>query len=126
MVRCADPFGGVSLSKDPDHRVTVEVTMPEIGAEEARVVEWLKRPGEPIRADEPLCTVAWGSQTAEISSPATGLVRLHCVGRGGSVVSGDSLGLIDTAADGVETSLDRGTMPVAIHTNETQFERVQT
>lgn len=100
--------------------------MPEIGSELARVVGWLKRPGDAIRAEEPFCLVAWGSQRAEVSSPATGVVRMHCVGRGGSIVSGDSLGLIEIEAEGVETSLDRGTMPVAIHTNVTRFERIQT
>ena len=100
--------------------------MPEIGSELARVVAWLKRPGDCVRVDEPLCTVAWGSQRAEVSSPASGVVRLHCVRRGTSVVSGDSLGLIDTGAEGVETSRDRGTLPVAINTSPPQFEEIQT
>lgn len=106
--------------------ITVEVTMPEIGSELAQVVNWLKRPGEPVQVGEPLCTVARGSQRAEVSSPATGVVLLHCASRGTSVVSGDSLGLIDTTAEGVETSRDRGTLPVAINTSPPQLEEIQT
>ena len=100
--------------------------MPKIGAGGSAVmVGWLKRPGDPVHADEPLCMVSWGEQTAEVSSPATGVMRLHCVARGGSVVPGDSLGLIDAFAEQVETPADPGTMRVAIHTNP-QFERIQT
>jgi 2-oxoglutarate dehydrogenase E2 component (dihydrolipoamide succinyltransferase) len=107
--------------------LTVEVTMPEIEAETvAQVIGWLKRPGEAVSVDEPLCRVAWGEQTAEISSPATGIVRLHCVGRGGNVVSGDSLGLIDTTPAGVESSPHPGTMAVAINTSPPQLEPIQT
>lgn len=73
--------------------------MPEIGpGGSALVVGWLKRPGESVHADEPLCMVSCNEQPAEVSSPATGVIRLHCVARGDRVGSGDSLGLIDASA----------------------------
>lgn len=101
--------------------------MPEIEADAgAQVIGWLKRPGDTVRVDEPLCRVAWGEHTAEISSPATGVVRLHCVGRGASVTSGDSLGLIDTSPAEVESSPDLGTMAVAINTSPPQLAPIQT
>ncbi len=75
---------------------TIDVTMPETGADGgATVVAWLKEPGQPVELDEPICLVSWNGTTAEIGSPANGVLRMLAVGGGMTVPTGTSLALID-------------------------------
>jgi pyruvate/2-oxoglutarate dehydrogenase complex dihydrolipoamide acyltransferase (E2) component len=83
---------------DGQEATTVEVTMPDTGSPDgARVIAWRRRPGEPVEADEPLCVVAWDGNTAEIDSPAAGVLRMLAVGAGHRAATGATLALIDTA-----------------------------
>jgi pyruvate dehydrogenase E2 component (dihydrolipoamide acetyltransferase) len=76
---------------------TVDVTMPETGSDGGTtVVSWLVEPGQPVELDEPICRVSWNGTTAEIGSPATGVLRMLSVGAGVTVPTGTSLALIDT------------------------------
>ena len=76
---------------------TVEMTMPETGSTEAAVVAWLKRPGERVGEGEPVCLVAWDEVTAEVTSPATGVMRMVALATGHPAPTGTSLAVIDTA-----------------------------
>jgi 2-oxoisovalerate dehydrogenase E2 component (dihydrolipoyl transacylase) len=72
------------------------MTLPETGADGgATVVAWLKEPGQPVELDEPICLVSWNGTTAEIGSPANGVLRMLAVGGGMTVPTGTSLALID-------------------------------
>jgi pyruvate dehydrogenase E2 component (dihydrolipoamide acetyltransferase) len=76
---------------------TVDVTMPETGSEAGTtLVAWLVEPGQPVVLDEPICLVSWNGTTAEVGSPATGVLRMLSVGAGVRVPTGTSLALIDT------------------------------
>jgi pyruvate dehydrogenase E2 component (dihydrolipoamide acetyltransferase) len=76
---------------------TVDVTMPETGSEAGTtLVAWLVEPGQQVELDEPICLVSWDGTTAEIGSPATGVLRMLSVGAGVTVPTGTSLALIDT------------------------------
>jgi pyruvate dehydrogenase E2 component (dihydrolipoamide acetyltransferase) len=76
---------------------TVDVTMPETGSEAGTtVVAWLVEPGQQVELDEPICLVSWDGTTAEVGSPATGVLRVLSVGAGMTVPTGTSLALIDT------------------------------
>ena len=76
---------------------TVDVTMPETGSEAGTtVVAWLVEPGQQVELDEPICLVSWDGTTAEVGSPATGVLRMLSVGAGVTVPTGTSLALIDT------------------------------
>jgi pyruvate/2-oxoglutarate dehydrogenase complex dihydrolipoamide acyltransferase (E2) component len=87
-----------SAPTDERDAATVEVTMPESGSPAgALVIAWRRRPGEPVEADEPLCVVAWDGNTAEIDSPASGVLRMLAVGAGNRAATGETLALIDTA-----------------------------
>jgi pyruvate dehydrogenase E2 component (dihydrolipoamide acetyltransferase) len=80
-----------------DEGPTVEVTMPETGSESGTtLVGWLVEPGQPVELDEPICLVSWNETTAEVGSPATGVLRMLSVGTGVTVPTGTSLALIDT------------------------------
>jgi pyruvate/2-oxoglutarate dehydrogenase complex dihydrolipoamide acyltransferase (E2) component len=72
--------------------------MPDTGSEaEAAVVAWLKRPGDLVEAEEPICLVAWNELTAEVTSPASGVVRMLALASGHHAPTGASLAVIDTS-----------------------------
>ena len=57
----------------------VEVTMPQMGVSvaEGTIVEWHKRPGDWVEADETVCEISTDKIDTEIPSPASGrLVRI--------------------------------------------------
>jgi pyruvate dehydrogenase E2 component (dihydrolipoamide acetyltransferase) len=71
--------------------------MPETGSETGTtLVGWLVESGQPVEIDEPICLVSWKETTAEVGSPATGVLRMLSVGAGVTVPTGTSLALIDT------------------------------
>jgi pyruvate/2-oxoglutarate dehydrogenase complex dihydrolipoamide acyltransferase (E2) component len=55
---------------------TVDVTMPQMGVSvaEGTVVEWKKRPGDWVAADETICEVSTDKIDTEVPSPAAGRV----------------------------------------------------
>jgi pyruvate/2-oxoglutarate dehydrogenase complex dihydrolipoamide acyltransferase (E2) component len=75
---------------------TVEVTMPETGSPEmARLSAWLKRPGETVQVEEAICLVAWAGSSAEVASPAAGVLRMVAVAAGDQLTIGGALAVID-------------------------------
>ncbi len=52
------------------------VVIPKLGLTmtEGRVVRWLKRPGEPVRAGEPVLEVETEKLTVEVEAPASGIL----------------------------------------------------
>ena len=77
---------------------TVEVTMPSPGVDtEITVSAWLKRPGETVTEQEAICVVGWGTDRAEIASPATGVLRMVTLAAGQPVAVGSTLAVIDVA-----------------------------
>jgi pyruvate dehydrogenase E2 component (dihydrolipoamide acetyltransferase) len=130
----------VSYSTTDGQRAgTIEVTMPETGsAGGAAVVAWLKQPGRRVEAGEPICLVAWDDVTAEVTSPATGVLRMLALAAGNRAATGTSLAVIDVgvrppsvepspiskpeiAPDEVPDELSAAA-PVAEPTPETEFE----
>jgi pyruvate dehydrogenase E2 component (dihydrolipoamide acetyltransferase) len=70
--------------------------MPETGSGHgAAVVAWLKHPGERVEAEEPICLVAWDEFSAEVTSPAAGVLRMLAVAPGEGAATGASLAVID-------------------------------
>ena len=66
--------------------------MPETGSDDgARIISWLKGPGAPVEADEPICMVRVGDLTAEIVSPSAGVVGGIYADTGQLVPPGGSL-----------------------------------
>jgi pyruvate/2-oxoglutarate dehydrogenase complex dihydrolipoamide acyltransferase (E2) component len=88
-------------STDEQAPGTVEVTMPETGSPEgAAVVAWLKQPGEQVEAEEPICLVAWDEVTAQVTSPAAGVMRMLALAPGHRAHTGGSLAIIDLGVGG--------------------------
>ena len=78
----------------------VEVSMPQMGVSvaEGTIVEWRKRPGEWVEADEPICDVSTDKIDVEIPSPASGRLERILVEQGETVSVGTVLAELDTAA----------------------------
>lgn len=53
------------------------VVMPQLGneIEEAQIDGWLKKPGDAVKAGEPLLTITTPKLTMEIEAPASGTLK---------------------------------------------------
>jgi len=83
---------------------TVEVTMPPTGSEmPVTVTAWLKHPGDRVEQQEAICVVGWGDATAEVASPASGVLRMVTLAAGDKATVGGTLAVVDlrVAAPGV-------------------------
>jgi len=76
-----------------------EIKVPSLGESitEATVSKWLKRPGDPVAADEPIAELETDKVTLEISAPAAGTLSEILTEEGANVPVGAVLGRI---ADG--------------------------
>jgi 2-oxoglutarate dehydrogenase E2 component (dihydrolipoamide succinyltransferase) len=94
----------------------IEVTMPDTDSTRpARVIAWLKQPGEPVAADDSLCRVYFEGQQAEVASPVGGVLRMLAVGPGSAAPTGTTLAVIDrvqgTRPSDLESSLPGTRIP---------------
>ena len=78
----------------------VEIAMPQMGISvaEGTIVEWRKRPGDWVDADEPVCDVSTDKVDVEIPSPAAGRLERIVVEAGETVEVGTVLAALDVAA----------------------------
>ena len=78
----------------------VEVKVPQLSESvaEATLLQWKKRPGEAVAADEILIEIETDKVVLEVPAPAAGVLAEHVVGDGGTVVSDQLIARIDTAA----------------------------
>ena len=76
----------------------VEVTMPQMGVSvaEGTVVEWKKRVGDWVEADEPIVEISTDKVETEVPSPASGRLVTIAVDVGVTVDVGTVLATIDT------------------------------
>jgi 2-oxoglutarate dehydrogenase E2 component (dihydrolipoamide succinyltransferase) len=93
----------------------VQVLMPQMGVSvaEGTIVEWRKRPGDWIEADETIADVSTDKVDVEIPSPATGRLTKLLVEPGVTVPVGTPLAEIDTAARPGEAHPEESAAPDA-------------
>jgi 2-oxoglutarate dehydrogenase dihydrolipoamide succinyltransferase (E2 component) len=79
----------------------VEVSMPQMGVSvaEGTIIEWRKRPGDWVEADEPICDVSTDKIDVEIPSPASGRLERILIEPGETVPVGTPLAELDTAGE---------------------------
>jgi 2-oxoglutarate dehydrogenase dihydrolipoamide succinyltransferase (E2 component) len=79
---------------------TVQVTMPQMGVSvaEGTILEWRKRPGDWVEADETVCDVTTDKVDVEIPSPATGRLSKILAEPGTTLAVGEVMAEIDTEA----------------------------
>lgn len=75
------------------------VAMPKLGLTmvEGTVTRWLRQPGEPVLKGEVILEVTTEKITAEVESPAAGILGAHLVGEGALVPVGEILAYIASA-----------------------------
>jgi pyruvate/2-oxoglutarate dehydrogenase complex dihydrolipoamide acyltransferase (E2) component len=88
----------VSSSRTSDG--LLEVTMPQMGVSiaEGTVVEWRKRPGDSVEADEPIVEISTDKAESEVPAPAAGRLKDVLVEAGETVDVGTVLATIETDA----------------------------
>ena len=97
------------MSSSPTSRSgQAEVTMPQMGVSvaEGTVVEWKKRVGDWVEADEAIVEISTDKVETEVPSPATGRIESVLVEVGATVDVGTLLATIDTAAKPGEAHAD--------------------
>jgi pyruvate/2-oxoglutarate dehydrogenase complex dihydrolipoamide acyltransferase (E2) component len=89
-----------SSSTEPRAGATVDVTMPQMGVSvaEGTVVEWRKRVGEWVEADETIVEISTDKVETEVPSPASGRVASIAAEVGETVDVGALLATIETGA----------------------------
>ena len=70
--------------------MATDITVPSLGESitEATVSKWLKHPGEPVAADEPVAELETDKVTLEIPAPAAGTLAEILAEEGANVPSG--------------------------------------
>jgi 2-oxoglutarate dehydrogenase E2 component (dihydrolipoamide succinyltransferase) len=80
--------------------MTIEIKVPALGESitEATVGQWFKKPGEAVKADEPLVELETEKVTVEVPAPAGGVLADVKVAQGATVGIGSVLGSINEGA----------------------------
>src|SRR5690554_172640 len=78
----------------------IDVLVPQLSESisEATLLNWKKQPGEAVEADEILIEVETDKIVLEVPAPSSGVLTEIVKGDGSTVVSGEVLARIDTAA----------------------------
>ncbi|TSE20571.1 Dihydrolipoyllysine-residue succinyltransferase component of 2-oxoglutarate dehydrogenase complex [Tepidimonas alkaliphilus] len=78
----------------------VEVKVPQLSESvaEATLLQWKKKVGEAVAADEILIEIETDKVVLEVPAPAGGVLADILVGDGGTVVSGQTIARVDTEA----------------------------
>ena len=90
--------------------MTIEIRVPTLGESvtEATVGKWLKKPGEAVKADEPLVELETDKVTVEVPAPAAGqLAEIH-VDEGATVAIGAVLGALAEGGGAAEAAPKKG------------------
>ena len=82
--------------------MAVDIIVPTLGESvtEATVAKWFKKPGDAVKADEPLVELETDKVTVEVNAPAAGMLKETLVVEGATVGVGAKLGTIEAGAAG--------------------------
>src|SRR3989338_9436562 len=78
----------------------IEVKVPQLSESvaEATLLQWKKKPGDAVAADEILIEIETDKVVLEVPAPAAGVLSALVVADGGTVVSDQVIAQIDTEA----------------------------
>ena len=85
----------------------VEVKMPKLGLtmEEGKIVQWLKKPGDPVEKDETIAVIETEKLTGEVKSPEKGFLAKILAKEGETVPVGQVIALLATTREELEQLL---------------------
>jgi pyruvate dehydrogenase E2 component (dihydrolipoamide acetyltransferase) len=94
--------------------MATEVRLPDLGegVASARLVAWLKREGDTVRAGEPIAELETDKTSMELEAPGSGVLQKICVGAGGQDVSIETL--LAVIAEGAAGAEERSPMAAAV------------
>jgi 2-oxoglutarate dehydrogenase E2 component (dihydrolipoamide succinyltransferase) len=77
--------------------MATEIKVPTLGESitEATIGEWLKKPGDPVKADEPVASLETDKVTVEVPAPAAGVMGQYAAQVGDTVQVGAVIGAIE-------------------------------
>lgn len=104
---------------------TVQVKVPELSesVSEATLLEWKRKPGDIVAADEILIEIETDKVVLEVPSPAAGQLAEIRAQNGQTVVSGEVIAVIDTDASvSASASIDSSRAPSPAPVEETVAE----
>ena len=80
--------------------MATEVKVPVLGESisEATLGEWLKQPGDPVKADEPIASLETDKVSIEVPSPIDGVMGQHAVQVGDTVQVGAMIATIEASS----------------------------
>jgi 2-oxoglutarate dehydrogenase E2 component (dihydrolipoamide succinyltransferase) len=82
--------------------MATEVLVPTLGESitEATLGEWLKQPGDPVKADEPIASLETDKVSVEVPSPVAGVMGQHAVKVGDTVEVGAMIATVEASGAG--------------------------
>src|SRR3712207_7607984 len=95
--------------------MATEIRVPTLGesVSEATIGRWFKKPGDPVKADEPLVELETDKVTLEVNAPAAGTLGDIVAKDGTTVAPGAVLGSIIEGATGAAQAAPAPAKPVA-------------
>jgi 2-oxoglutarate dehydrogenase E2 component (dihydrolipoamide succinyltransferase) len=93
----------------------VEVKVPQLSESvaEATLLSWHRKVGDAVARDENLIDVETDKVVLELPAPAAGVITQIVKGDGGTVVAGEVIAVIDTAADSAAAAAKAAERPAA-------------
>src|SRR5688500_5495502 len=78
--------------------MATDVTVPTLGESitEATLGQWLKKPGDPVKADEPVASLETDKVAVEVPSPVAGTMGQQAFAEGATVSVGAVIARIET------------------------------
>lgn len=79
---------------------SIEILLPKMGESvaEATITKWLKKPGDPVAADEPIVEIATDKVDSEVPAPEAGILSEQLVKEGDVVKVGQPIARIGSSA----------------------------
>jgi 2-oxoglutarate dehydrogenase E2 component (dihydrolipoamide succinyltransferase) len=80
--------------------MSTDVVVPTLGESiaEATLGQWLKKPGDPVKADEPIASLETDKVAVEVPSPVAGAMGEQLVAEGQTVAVGALIARIENGA----------------------------
>ncbi|HEX8449170.1 MAG TPA: 2-oxo acid dehydrogenase subunit E2, partial [Allosphingosinicella sp.] len=99
--------------------MATEVKVPTLGESitEATLGQWLKMPGDPVKADEPLASLETDKVAIEVPSPVDGVMGDQLVAVGDTVAVGAAIARIESGSGMPAAAQSEQAVPAAVPVN---------